>query len=136
MGVLLTLVNLLLKLLRLFLICEAQTRHAILQLEAVKECPVLVVLERVIDFLVPKHTAIGGRDVHQFNEVGVAHKVIRQDRSALQTREDPSVVVLRVCDVQLSDGDGVDFVRGFWHSALHRLFIVVRENGGHCVFLC
>lgn len=52
-GVLLPLVHLLLELLCFLLVHKRQSGHAVLQLEAVKERPVLVVLECIVDFLVP-----------------------------------------------------------------------------------
>lgn len=58
--VLLTLVDLLLELLRLFFIRETQPSHAVLQLEAVEKRPVLVVLERVVYLLVPNDAAVRG----------------------------------------------------------------------------
>jgi hypothetical protein len=51
--ILLALVRLLLKLLRLLLVCKAQPEHALLALEAEEEDTVLVVLEGVVDFLIP-----------------------------------------------------------------------------------
>lgn len=124
-GILLALINLLLELLRFFFVCKTQTCHAVLQFEAVEEGSVLVVLERVVDLLIPEDAAVGRRNIHQLNEVSVAHEVVRQDCGALQAGVDPSVAVLWVRNVQFSDGDGVDFVRGLWHSALHCLFVVV-----------
>jgi ActR/RegA family two-component response regulator len=91
----------------------------------VKECPVLVVGESVVNLLIPKDTAVGRRDVHKLDEVGVAHKIIRQYRSALQAGKGPSPAVVWVGDVQLSNGNGVDLVGGFWHSALDSLLVVV-----------
>lgn len=52
-GILLALIHLLLELLCLFIVRKAEACHAILQLKTVEEGPVLVVVERVVDFLVP-----------------------------------------------------------------------------------
>ena len=56
--VLLPLVHLLLELPRLFLIHEAQPKQALLPLKAVEECPILVVLEGIVDLLIPQHAAV------------------------------------------------------------------------------
>jgi hypothetical protein len=51
--ILLPLVHLLLELLRFLLVCKTQPKHALLALEAEEEDAVLVVLEGVVEFLVP-----------------------------------------------------------------------------------
>lgn len=53
MCILLALVHLLLELLCFLLIGKRQTGQAVLELKGVEEGTVLVVLERVVDFLVP-----------------------------------------------------------------------------------
>ena len=53
MRILLPLVHLLLELLRLLLVREAQPEHTLLALEAEEEDAVLVVGEGVVDLLVP-----------------------------------------------------------------------------------
>lgn len=59
-GILLALIDLFLELLCFFLVCKGQAGHAFFQLKGVEEGPVLVVLEGVVDLLVPDDTAIGG----------------------------------------------------------------------------
>jgi len=59
-GILLPFIHLLLELLGLLLIHEAQGSHALLQLKRVEECAILVVLESIVDLLVPYYTAISG----------------------------------------------------------------------------
>lgn len=56
--ILLAFVHLFLELPRFFLIHKTQGGHTLLQLEGMKESAVLVVLEAVIDLLVPYHTAV------------------------------------------------------------------------------
>lgn len=58
MRILLPLIHLLLKLLRLLFIRKAQARHTVLQLKTMEEGPVLVVLESIVDFLVPDDAAV------------------------------------------------------------------------------
>jgi hypothetical protein len=70
------------------------------------------------------------RDVHHLQPEGVADQVVREDGRALQPRVGPSVPV-RVGNVQLRDGDGVDLVRRLGDGALHRLLVIVRENRRH-----
>lgn len=57
-GILLSLVHLLFELLGLLLIDEAQPGEILLQLKRVEECPVLVVVPRIEELLVPDDTAI------------------------------------------------------------------------------
>lgn len=123
--ILLPLVYLLLELLCLFLIRKAETRQAVLELESVEERPVLVVGECVVDLLIPQNTSVGGRDVHELDEVGVAHEIIGEDRSALQAGVGPSVAVVWVGNVELCNGDSVDLVGSLRHGTLDSLLVVV-----------
>jgi hypothetical protein len=81
-------------------------------------------------FLCAQSSARTYRDVYHLQPEGVAHQVVRQHRGALQPGVGPSVLVW-VRNVQLRDGDGEDLVRGFGHSALHRLLVLVGENRRH-----
>lgn len=114
-----------------------------------EERPILVVGECVVDFLIPQNTAVCRRDIHQLDEVGVAHEIIGEYCSALQASVGPSVAVIWVSDVELGNGDSVDLVGSLWHGTLDSLLVVVREDGGHgggvpgrlldssmCVVLC
>lgn len=131
MRILLPLINFLLELLCLFLICKAETRETVLKLESVEERPVLVVGKCVVDLLIPQNTTIRGGDVYKLDEVGVAHEIIGEDRSALQASVGPSVAVVWVSNVELGNGDGVDFVGSLRYGTLDSLLVVVREDGGH-----
>jgi hypothetical protein len=71
--ILFPLIDFLLELPCLFLIREAQPEHTFLSLKAEKEYTVLIILEGVIDFLIPYHAAICWRQIHQFQPKGVAH---------------------------------------------------------------
>jgi heme/copper-type cytochrome/quinol oxidase subunit 4 len=59
-SVLLAFVHLLLELLCFLLIAKRQAGQTVLELEGVEEGTVLVVLERVVDFLVPDDAAVRG----------------------------------------------------------------------------
>jgi len=131
--VLLPLIDLLLELLRLFLIRKAQPGQTVLQLEGVEECPILVVLERVVDFLIPEDATVGGRDVHELDEVGVTHKIIGEDCSALKPGVDPSASFCRMGDVEFGNGNSVDLVGSLGNSALDSLLVVVGQDRGHSV---
>ena len=133
MRILLPLVHLLLKLLRLLLIREAQAKHTLLALETVEKGPVLVILEGVVDFLVPEDAAVGGGDVDEFEPEGVPHEVVGQDGGALEARVGPLEAGAGVGDVEFGYRDGVDFVGGFGDGAFDCLFFVVAEDGGHVV---
>lgn len=65
-GILLPLVHLLLELPCFFLVDERQAGHALFELEGMEKGTVLVILEGVIDLLVPDDTSVGGGDVDHF----------------------------------------------------------------------
>jgi hypothetical protein len=129
--ILLPLIDLLLELLCLFLIRKAQASQTVLQLERVEECPILVVLEGVVDFLVPEDATVGGRDIHELDEVGVTHKIIGEDRGALESSVDPSATFRRVGDVEFGNRNSVDLVGSLGNSALDSLLVVVGQDRGH-----
>ena len=58
-SILLSFVHLLLELLGFFFIQEGESSKAILKLKRMKKRPVLVVEERIVDFLIPYDTSIG-----------------------------------------------------------------------------
>ena len=129
--ILLPLVNFLLELLCLFLICKAETRETVLELESVEERPILIVGECVVDLLIPQNTTVGGRNVDQLDEVGVAHQIIGEDRGALQAGVGPSVAVVWVSNVELGNGDSMDLVGSLRYGTLDSLLVVVRKDGWH-----
>jgi hypothetical protein len=131
MRTLLPLINLLLELPPLLLIRKAQPEHALLALKAEEEDSVLIVLEGVVDFLVPDDAAVGGGDVDDFEPERVAHEVVGEHDGAGEAGVGPLVARVRVGDVEFGDGDGVDFVRGFGHDSFDDLLLVVGEDGGH-----
>jgi hypothetical protein len=57
-SILLTFIHLLLELLCFLLICKRQAGQTVLELKGVEEGSVLVVLEGVVDFLIPDNAAI------------------------------------------------------------------------------
>jgi len=97
----------------------------------VEERPILVVLERIVDFLIPEDATVGGRDVHELDEVGVTHKVIGEDRSALESSVDPSAPFQRMGNVEFGDGNSVDLVGSLGNGALDGLLVVVGQDRGH-----
>jgi hypothetical protein len=129
-GVLFAVVELLLERLGLLLVGEGQAGQTVLELKRVEEDAVLVVGEGVVDLLVPDDTATMGRYVHHLQPESVADQVVGQHDGALQARVGPSARV-GIGNVQLGDGDGVDFVRRLGHGALHRLLVLVGENRRH-----
>ena len=96
-----------------------------------EERAILVVLERVVDFLVPKDATVGGRDIHELDEVGVTHKIIGEDRSTLKSSVDPPASFQRMGDVEFGNGNSVDFVGSLGDSALDGLLVVVGQDRGH-----
>jgi len=129
--VLLPLVHLLLELPRLLLVHETQPEQALLPLEAVEERSILVVLEGIVDLLIPQHAAKCRRNIDKLEPERVAHQVVGQDRGALQAGGYPLSVVGEG-DVEFGDGDGLDLVVGLGDGALDRLLVIVGEDGGHC----
>ena len=76
MRILLPLVHLLLELLGLFLVHKRQTSHALLQLETVKEGPVLVVGEGVVDLLIPEDSSVRWLSLSA-NDANDMHEILR-----------------------------------------------------------
>lgn len=130
MRILLPLIHLLLELLRLFLIREAQAKHTFLALEAVEECAVLVVGECIIYLLIPDDAAVGRRNVDEFQPERVAYQIVGQDYRALEPGEGPSLAA-RKRDVEFRYSDCVDLVGLFGYAALDCLFVVVGEDRRH-----
>lgn len=128
--ILFPLIHLFLECPRLFLVYERQASHTLFQLEGMEKGAILVVLESVIDFLVPDHASICGRHIYQFNPEGVSHQVVAEDGGPLQACVGPSVSV-GMGNVEASDGNSLDLVGGLWYCAFHRLFILFRQDGRH-----
>jgi len=64
------------------------------------------------------------RDVDHLDPEGVADEVVGEDYGALQAGILPSVVI-RVCNVQLGDSDGVDLVGRLGDPSLDILLVIV-----------
>lgn len=74
MCILLAFIHLLLELLRFLLICKRQASQTVLEFEGVEKGTVLVVLEGVIDFLVPDNTTIRGLKMWLVEAHGMAEE--------------------------------------------------------------
>lgn len=129
-SILFPLVHFLFELLGLFFVDKAEPGEAFLQFKGVKEGSVLIVVPRIEDFLVPDDPAVGGRNIHHLEPVGVSHQVVGQNNGALQSRVIPFRAI-GICNVELGDGDGLDFVGLLGDKALDSIFVVVVEDGGH-----
>ena len=57
--ILFSIVHLLLELLSLLLVYERKTSQTLFEFKRVEEGPVLIVVERIVDLLIPYHAAIG-----------------------------------------------------------------------------
>lgn len=128
--VLFPVVHLLQELLRLFLVDERQPRQTLLHFEGVEEDAILVVVPCIVDFLVPYHSSVSGRDVHHLQPVSVANEVIRQHNGTLQARVGPFGSV-GVGYVEPGDGDGLDLVGLLGDEALDCLLVIFLENRRH-----
>lgn len=95
-----------------------------------KEGSILVVLEGVVDFLIPYHASICGRDIDQLDPERIPDQVIGENGSTLQTSIGPSIAV-RVSNVETSNCDGLDLVGSLWNRPLDSLLVSVGEDRGH-----
>lgn len=86
---------------------------------------VLVVLEGVVDLLIPYHTPICGRDIHQLDPERVSDQVVGQHDCPLQTGVGPSIAV-GMGNVETSNGDSLNLVGGLWNGAFDSLFVSLR----------
>ncbi len=96
-----------------------------------EEGPVLVVLESIIDLLIPNDAAVSGRDVDQFDPEGVPDEVVGEHGGPLEACIGPSVRAAGEDNVQTGDSYGLDLVGGFGDEAFDCLFVVIGEDGGH-----
>lgn len=125
--VLFPLVHFLLERPRLFLVDERQASHTLFQLERVEKGAILVVLERVVDLLVPYHPSVSRRYINQFEPKGVSHQIVGQDRCPLEACVGPSVLV-RKADIESSDGDRLNPVCSLGNGPLDRFLVSFGED--------
>ena len=108
--------------------------------------PILVIVERVIDLLIPYHSSIGAlaflsrsflaklvlpyRYIHQFDPIGIANQVVREHASALEPSVDPSLGIW-ICDIETYDRHGMNLVGRFRDSAFDAVLICLGQYGGH-----
>jgi hypothetical protein len=93
--ILLSTVHLLLELLCLLLIHEAQPCKTVLQFKGVEERPILIIVPRIVDLLVPDDAPVGLRDVYHLEKVRMAHQILGQHYRTLQPRVRPSCRLIR-----------------------------------------
>lgn len=149
-GILLPLLELFNEGFGLFLVGEGEASGAVFELERMEKCTVLVVMEIIVDFLVPDDTSSGGldvgcqhnsgnwrrggkgthRDVDQLQPESTADQIIRKHSRTLQTGINPSLRV-GIGDIEPRDRDSMDLVGGFGDIALDGFFVGVSEDGGH-----
>lgn len=129
-GVLFSLVHLLLELLGLLLVDETERCETFLQFECVEKGSVLVIAPRIEDLLIPNDPAVGWRNIYQFEPVGVADQIVGQHNGALQSRVGPFRAI-GIRNIELGDGNGLDFVGLLGHEALDGILVVVVEDRGH-----
>lgn len=96
--ILLSVVHLLQKLLRLFLVDKGQSGKTVFEFEGVEEHSVLVISPCVVYFLIPDDSSISWRYVHHLNPVRVSHQVIGEHYGPLKSSVGP-LVSIRVRNV-------------------------------------
>ena len=58
-----------------------------------EESPILVVLESIVDLLVPYHSSVSRGDVDQFDPKSIANEIVREHGGSLKTGVSPFVSV-------------------------------------------
>ena len=91
---------------------------------------VLIVLKCIVDFLVPYYSSIPRGYVHQLEPKRVSDRIIREHGSSLEPGVGPSIAA-RMRNVESSDSDSLNLVRGFGNSTLDSLPVSVAEEAGH-----
>lgn len=95
-----------------------------------EECSVLVILEGIVNLLVPYHATICRRDVDQFDPEGVPDKIVGEDDSALQAGVGPSFTV-GMGNIETSNSNRLNFVCRLRDGALDGLLVSFGEDGRH-----
>ena len=95
-----------------------------------EECPVLIVLDSVVNLLVPYYSSVSGRYIYQLDEEGVSHKIVGEHSGSLKAGVGPSVPV-GIGNVKSGDCDGLDLVRGFGYGSFNCFLIGFGEYGRH-----
>lgn len=109
-------------------IFEQQTREAFLELEAVEERAILIVLEVDVKLLIPKNTTLS-LYIYKFQIETLADKIIGENNRTGQ----PCVLPLarvRIRYVETGNSLVDDFVRDLGDDPLDFLFVRVLENAG------
>lgn len=126
-GVLFPVVHLLLELLRLLFVNEAEPGEAFLHFEGMEKGAVMVVTPRIKDLLIPNNSSRSRGYVHHLQPVRMADQIVGEDNCALYTGVGPFLPA-RVGDVELSNSDGMDFVGLLRHESLDGIFVVIAQN--------
>ena len=143
--ILLTIIHLLLKLFRFLLVGERETCKTFLKLEGVEKGSILIIVERVINFLIPYDPTIGTldvvrywsseqyqdictyRNINQLDPKRVTHQVVRQYCRALQSSIHP-LLPIWISNIESHNSDSLNLIRGFGYSPLDSLFVIFREH--------
>lgn len=129
-SALLPFIDLLLELLRFLLVREAQAKETFFAFERVEEGAILVILEGIVDLLVPDDSATGSRDVNQLEPEGIPDKIVGDHHRALQASVCPSRLSGQT-NIEPCGSGGEDLVRGFGDGAFDYGFVVVGQHHGH-----
>ena len=124
------LLHLLQKFPRVFLIRERQACLARIQLKGVEERPVVIVLEALVDLLVPQYSP-SPLDVDHLQKERFTDFIVGENDRSRDSGELPSCGV-RVVDVEPGDGGGEDVVGGLGENAPDDvLFLGFEDRRGH-----
>jgi len=129
-GVLFPLIHLLLESPRLFLVDKRQAGQALFEFEGMEKGSVLVILEGVVDFLIPNYASVCGRDVDQLDPESVPDEVVAEDGGALKACIGPSVSAWER-NIESSDSDSLDLVGSLGDGSLDDLLFAFTQYGRH-----
>jgi hypothetical protein len=128
--VLFPLIHLLLESPRLFLVDKRQAGHTLFEFKGMEKSSVLVILEGIVDFLIPNYASACRRDVDQLDPESVPDKVVAEDGGALKARIGPSVSAGE-SNIEPSDSDSLDLVGSLGYGPLDDLLFAFTQYGRH-----
>lgn len=125
-GILLSVVDSLVKMARLVFIFKQQARQAVFKLKSMEECPILIIAEVDVQFLIPQDPSVS-LDIDQFEVPGIANQIIYEANGAHQACPSPFGVIW-VGYVQPSDGVVHYFRASLWNCSFDFLVVGIFDQ--------